>query len=423
MLAGLAVQADAANGVRADDTNRASSVQTRSSGLLAQSESVILGTREFQLRGGVPNFHAKAMAGGPVRVAYLGGSITAANGWRVGTREFLRKTYPNAQVEEIFAAVSGTPSTLGVARLQRDVLDHRPDLLFIEFAVNDRSVDPGRIERAFEGMVRKTWEQFPRCDIVFVYTLSKEMLPDYSAGRLNGSAAAMDRVAEHYDIPSIAFGFEVSRRVDSGSWVFQAHRKLGEKDEKGRIIFSHDGIHPIAAGHALYTDLVERHWPALVSIPPSGAGRALGVALHADHWSGAGVLSLADAEVIGDWQKLPPDDDRLSIHAALPAPPTWRSAKAGNGVEAIVHGTVIGALGYKNEKSSDFLVYVDDLPPIEGSFRDRTLGPRYRLKAWIDPRTHTPGPHRVRIEQVSGDEHDRELLVAGILFSGDPDAQ
>jgi len=37
---------------------------------------------EFRVRDGLPNFFAKLAAGGPVRIAYLGGSITAANGWR-----------------------------------------------------------------------------------------------------------------------------------------------------------------------------------------------------------------------------------------------------------------------------------------------------------------------------------------------------
>ena len=378
---------------------------------------------EVQLRQGISNFHAKATAGGPVRVAYLGGSITAADGWRVGTREFLRRTYPKAQVAEIFAAVSGTPSTLGVARLQRDVLDHRPDLLFVEFAVNDGRVEPARIERALEGIVRKTWAQLPRCDIVFVYTISKRMLPDYSAGRLNRSAAAMERVAEYYGVPAIAFGFEVSRRVSSGAWVFQADQKLGEKDRQGRMIFSHDGVHPLAAGHALYTDVVVRHWPALVSMPTPDAARSLGAALNIDHWGGAGLVTLAELELTGDWQELSPDNDRGVSHAGSIAPRTWRSTKAGNGVEVIVHGAVIGAVGYKNEKSSVFRVYVDDLPPVEGSFRDRPLGPHYRLKSWVDPRTHNPGTHRVRIEQLSGDEQGRELLLAGILFSGDADAE
>lgn len=35
------------------------------------------------------------------------------------------------------AGLSGTPSKLGILRLDRDVLAYEPDICFIEFAVND----------------------------------------------------------------------------------------------------------------------------------------------------------------------------------------------------------------------------------------------------------------------------------------------
>lgn len=373
---------------------------------------------EAQPRTGVPNFHAKATAGGAVRVAYLGGSITAENGWRIGTRAFNQQRYPQAKVEEIFAAVSGTGSPLGVARLQRDVLAHRPDLLFVEFAVNDGGLDPARIERAMEGIVRQTWAQFPECDIIFVYTIARGMLPDYTAGRMNRSATAMERVAAHYGIPSIAFGFEVARRVAAGEWVFSADKSVGLKDAEGRGVFSHDGTHPNELGHELYTEIVARHWPAIAQAARP-APHEPGAALRADNWGRAGIKPVGELQASADWTELARDDKRITFHAGRLAPPTWRSATAGATVEGIVHGSVIGVLGYKNEKSSLFRVYVDDLPPVEGSFRDQPLGPQYRLKSWFDARTHAPGPHRVRVEQISGAADDRELLLSGLLFSGD----
>ncbi len=90
-----------------------------------------------QPRGGWGNFVSKLRSGETVKVAYLGGSITAAPGWRVKTREWLSKEFPQAKVAEINAAIGGTGSDLGVFRLQRDALQHHPDLLFVEFAVND----------------------------------------------------------------------------------------------------------------------------------------------------------------------------------------------------------------------------------------------------------------------------------------------
>ncbi len=378
---------------------------------------------EAQPRGGVGNFAAKARAGRTVKVAYLGGSITAASGWRVGTRAFLQQRYPTAKVEEIFAAISGTPSTLGVVRLKMHVLDHQPDLLFVEFAVNDGALDPDRIERAYEGIVRQTWAQFPRCDIVFVYTISQGMVADYRAGRLSRSAQAMERVAVHYGIPTIAFGFEVVKRIDHGEWVFVADKQLGARDAEGRTIFTHDATHPTEAGHALYTEVIARHWSALENAgAPSIAAHTLGPPHRADHWAHAGFLPLGELPLDRDWQALAAADERLTRHAGRIAPRTWRSVRAGNSFECVVSGTVIGLLGFKNENSSHFRVTIDDLPAVEGSFRDQPLGPQHRLKSWFDKRTHAPGPHRVRVEQLSGAEKNCELLVSGILYSGETSA-
>ncbi len=38
-------------------------------------------------RGGLGHVFARLRAGGPVKIAYFGGSITAASGWRVLSRE------------------------------------------------------------------------------------------------------------------------------------------------------------------------------------------------------------------------------------------------------------------------------------------------------------------------------------------------
>ncbi|MCX7009720.1 MAG: SGNH/GDSL hydrolase family protein, partial [Kiritimatiellaeota bacterium] len=125
---------------------------------------------ECRARGGLPNFLARAAAGGELGVAYFGGSITAANGWRPKTFAWFKQAYPKAQFKEINAAIGGTGSDLGVFRNQHDVLQHKPNLVFVEFAVNDGGADPVRIQQTMEGIVRQTWKADPTTDICFVYT-------------------------------------------------------------------------------------------------------------------------------------------------------------------------------------------------------------------------------------------------------------
>jgi len=96
--------------------------------------------RELIPRSGLPHVFSKARWDeGPVRVAFLGGSVTAkADCWRPQVMELLRSLYPSVEWAEINASLGGTGSLFGAFRVDRSVIAHKPDLLFIEYAANDR---------------------------------------------------------------------------------------------------------------------------------------------------------------------------------------------------------------------------------------------------------------------------------------------
>ena len=158
----------------------------------ATAETPLVAAEECRPRAGLANFFAKAnQAGAEVKVAYLGGSITAQNGWRPKTLAYFQKTYPTAKFSETNAAIGGTGSDLGVFRLKQDVLDSKPDLMFVEFAVNDGGADPKQIHRCMEGIVRQTWKALPQCDICFVYTVTEALIPPMLDGKFPRAASAM----------------------------------------------------------------------------------------------------------------------------------------------------------------------------------------------------------------------------------------
>jgi hypothetical protein len=170
-------------------------------GLLVYAGQIASGQQDLPLRdavecrerGGLPNVYAKLKAGKEVRIAYLGGSITEQNGWRPKTLDWYRKQFPTAHIVEINAAIGGTGSDLGVYRVRQDVLGHQPDLLFVEFAVNDSGAPVDRILKAMEGIVRQTWRAQPTTDICFVYTLTEGMLGDLEGGKFPRAASVMEQ--------------------------------------------------------------------------------------------------------------------------------------------------------------------------------------------------------------------------------------
>lgn len=277
--------------------------------------------KESTARGGLPNFYQKIADGKDITIAYLGGSITAQPGWRVLSQKWFEKQHPNVKFKGIHAAIGGTGSGLGVFRLGRDVLKHKPDLLFVEFAVNDARTKPDQIIKNMEGIVRQTWKQFPDCDICFVYTLTHSNIKTLQSGKMQRSASAMEELADFYQIPTIHFGVEISKLEKEGKLVMKAAKakmsavsgdSLNEAaalpvNADGKIPFSKDGVHPYTnTGHTLYMSAIARSIPAIKAAGKVGS-HALTPPLNKNNLEYAKMLPLKAQMFTGPVTLLPKD--------------------------------------------------------------------------------------------------------------------
>jgi lysophospholipase L1-like esterase len=320
---------------------------------------------ECRARGGLPNVAARLKAGQPVRVAYFGGSITAAPGWRVKTLAWLQAQYPQAKLSEINAAIGGTGSDLGVYRFNHDVLRHHPDLVFVEFAVNDGGAEPAEIQRCMEGIVRQCWTASPTTDICYVYTLTGGMVKELQAGHFPRAASAMEAVADHYGIPSIHFGVEVAKRAGDGSLVFKAAPTPTDTERKAignRVVFSNDDVHPLDAGHEIYAQVVAKHFPALAVGGKPGPHR-LAAPLVADHYQGATMLPLDRAKLGEGWTKLDPAIDPRARSFSSYMPGLYRADKAGTRLSFRFKGTAVGVYDLLGPDCGQLTVVLDGGQP------------------------------------------------------------
>ncbi len=281
--------------------------------------------QEVRARDGVGNVMKKIRAGEEVTVAYLGGSITAMNGWRNKTTDWLKATYPKATFKEVHAAIGGTGSDLGVFRLGRDVLEHKPDLLFVEFATNDGGQPPEQIWRSMEGIVRQTWKQDPLTDIVFTYTITTAFTNDYCKGLCNRSASAMEMLADHYGIPSINFGIRVAQLLNENKLIMDAKvietavpKESPDRDKEirerlaadKRLLFANDGVHPRDEGHELYKAAIIAGMTQMKDMPAADHKAKLATPFVEDNWESAKMVPLSQKMLSGNWKMLPSDDNK-----------------------------------------------------------------------------------------------------------------
>jgi lysophospholipase L1-like esterase len=71
----------------------------------------------------------------------------------------IKERFPFAVTNVIVTAIGGENSVSGEKRFEADVLSHRPDVLSIDYALNDRRVGLTASAEAWEKMINKALEQ------------------------------------------------------------------------------------------------------------------------------------------------------------------------------------------------------------------------------------------------------------------------
>ncbi len=198
-----------------------------------------------------------------LKIAYLGGSITEQkNGWRDQSFKWFQSKYPNKIFKQTKAAIGGTGSLLGVFRFDEQVLTLNPNLIFIEFAVNDLKESRESILENFDGIIQKTWRANPSIDICIVFTFNEEMLKNYNKGKLPPSIKAMAEIADWYKIPTINFGVSILEMLKAKKLFIKGSQPVLSDS----TFFSSDGVHPFPeTGHVLYTKTLTNFLPRLLA--------------------------------------------------------------------------------------------------------------------------------------------------------------
>ena len=195
----------------------------------------------------------KAQNGEDITVAYIGGSIT--EGYNAGTTEFYAKTctdllqgyFPDITVTGVNAGISGTPSLLGNLRLERDVLSADPDIVFVEFAVNDGQ--EADYKNAYESLVRTLLTQEKDIAVVLLFTVLDS---GYTCQE------HMSKIGAIYDLPMISVHDSVYEEIEAGRMTWQD--------------YSNDQSHPNAYGHKCITDFVDNYYQKVLPVVAENVG-------------------------------------------------------------------------------------------------------------------------------------------------------
>lgn len=286
-------------------------------------------------------------------IAYFGGSITEGgeeNGWRRLTTKWFEAQYPDAKITEINAAIGGTGTDLGVYRCDRDVISHKPNLTFIEFAVNDSVTKPEDLSRTTEAIVRKLLASDPTMEIVFIFTITKRITDELTLGIPYRSRDIHSKIAAHYCLPTVDIGTPLAEAAANA--------------EKGWLEYTNDTVHPHAAGYAVKFSALTPALEALLTgpTPESLIEYAMPAPLYenlpttarlADAWPLAENRAQPDTSVETDWSK-------LFLHLCFRWPTCIGANKPGSELKFEFEGKNLGIYWMMASDSGDIDYKIDN---------------------------------------------------------------
>ena len=183
------------------------------------------------------NLMKRAANGESLVIGFLGGSITQGslsstpkNCYAYLVYEWWKKSFPNAAFSFVNGGIGGTTSHYGGARAWKDVLCYRPDIVTVDFSVNDDANE--FFEETYEGTLRRLLAAPSSPAVVVLNNVF------YDTGK--NAQDYHNRIADHYGIPHVSIKDTVYPDVESGKIV--------------RADITPDNLHPNDKGHRLVAD-------------------------------------------------------------------------------------------------------------------------------------------------------------------------
>lgn len=216
----------------------------------------------------------RARAGAPLTLGFLGGSITqgslASQPGRTYvqlTAQWWRRTFPRSTCSVVNAGIGGTTSHYGAARAVGDLLMYQPDLVILDFGVNDEPTP--LFQETYEGLLRKILS-WPSCPAVILLHNARYD-NGHTAEDLHGA------LGSHYRLPQVSVRASILPRLSQLPCL------------------STDGLHPNDAGHALLAEALIALLESVRALPSTEASScSLPPPLTANAYENAALLTIRE---------------------------------------------------------------------------------------------------------------------------------
>jgi lysophospholipase L1-like esterase len=141
----------------------------------------------------------------------------------------LKERYPMAVINVIVSGIGGENSEAGAERFEKDVLNHKPDIITIDYVLNDHGIGLERARKAWASMIEKALEK--KIKVILLTPSGRIAAPELGC-RIEQHAEQVKTLAEEYGIALVdSYGAFKSYCASGGelsdllSWVNHPNRK------------------------------------------------------------------------------------------------------------------------------------------------------------------------------------------------------
>lgn len=380
---------------QAADINESGNVNVEQLGYIKSNFNKNTANNASKYSGLFQNTYYKLTVDKELTVGYIGGSIIQGAGDEAPDNEkyidrmhqWFNENFPDAEIHSINAGISNTGTNFGIFRLNADLMQRKgnktPDLVFIEFAVNDMGTVPEDVvEWQYESIIRNIYSVNPKADIVCLITALE--------GGYERNRRIHTKVANHYNIPII----------DLGTSMSDYYQISGDCK-----VFTNDKLHPNGAGYEHYAkltkNLLEKYIITAAPENPQYQNKTLPQnTLQTQLLTNPKAVEITDSSVTlnGSWTKGSSavnsrifGEDKISDFVS--------SSAAGDSLTFTFNGDAFGVMLRHTQDMGTFSYSIDGAEPVEYT---SLTGHRY---------THTQ--NYIIVNKLENKQHTVTITVTG----------
>lgn len=144
----------------------------------------------------------------------------------------LKKRFPYAVINVIVTSIGGENAARGARRFERDVLSHNPDIVTIDYSLNDRGLGLEKARASWSAMIKSAQAKGVKV-ILLTPTADHRAKMDNPSDRLNQHARQVEDLAKAHNVALVDSYAAFKAHIAAGGKLKELMSQVNHPNRKG----------------------------------------------------------------------------------------------------------------------------------------------------------------------------------------------